>query len=261
MSTDALLLDVADGIATITINRAAKRNAMSLDMWRTMSKFVTAAADDRAVLTIVLRGVDATAFAAGADIEEMLHIAGSEDEHWALMNAVRQAEHSLSNCPKPVIAMIRGICIGGGVELALGCDLRFATRNARFAIPPAKLGLVYSLSSTKRLIELVGLGRARDLLYSARLVESSEALRIGLVERVFDDIAIERETFAYARTLAERSQYSIRAAKAVSAAALAGGSDEDVTVRRIRGDAFLGEDLKEGLSAFVSKRPPRFTWR
>ena len=261
MSTEALLLDVSDGIATITINRPAKRNAMSLDMWRTMSKFVAAAAGDHGVLTIILRGVDSTAFAAGADIEEMLRTAESEDNRWALMNAVRHAEHSLSNCPKPVIAMISGICIGGGVELALGCDLRFAARNTRFAIPPAKLGLVYSLSSTKRLIELVGLGRARDLLYSARSFDSSEALRIGFVERVFDDADIERETFAYARTLAERSQYSIRAAKTVSTAALAGGTDEDETIRRIRGEAFLGEDLKEGLSAFVSKRPPRFTWR
>jgi enoyl-CoA hydratase/carnithine racemase len=234
---------------------------MSLEMWRAMSKLVGTAAGDREVLTIILRGADATAFAAGADIEEMLRIAESEEESWALMNVVRGAEQSLSECPKPVIAMINGICIGGGVELALGCDLRFAARNARFAIPPAKLGLVYSLSSTKRLIDLVGIGRARDLLYSARTIDSAEALRIGFVERVFDDADLERETLAYARTLAERSQYSIRAAKMVSAAALASGTDEDETIRRIRGEAFLGEDLKEGLSAFVAKRPPRFTWR
>lgn len=261
MNKEPLLLDIADGIATITINRVEKRNAMSVEMWLAMSKFVSTAASERSVLTIILRGVDSTAFAAGADIEEMLRIADSEDARWRLMNAVRGAEQSLSDCPKPIIAMISGICIGGGVELALGCDLRFAARNARFAIPPAKLGLVYSLSSTKHLIDLVGIGRARDLLYSARSFDSSEALRIGFVERVFDDADIERETLAYARTLAERSQYSIRAAKTVSAAALAGGTDEDEPIHRIRGNAFLGEDLKEGLSAFVSKRPPRFTWR
>ena len=261
MSKEPLSLDVADGIATITINRPEKRNAMSLEMWRMMGQLVGTAARDPAVLSLILRGVDSTAFAAGADIEEMLGIADSDDARWGLMNAVRGAEQSLSDCPKPVIAMINGICIGGGVELALGCDLRFAARNARFAVPPAKLGLVYSLSSTKRLIELVGLGRTRDLLYSARTIDSSEALRIGFVERVFADADLERETFEYARILASRSQYSIRAAKSVSAAALSGASDEDEPIRRIRGDAFLGDDLKEGLSAFVAKRPPRFTWR
>jgi len=261
MTRELLSLNVSDGIATITINRPEKRNAMSLEMWHAMGELVGKAARDPAVLSLVLRGVDATAFAAGADIEEMLRIADSEEARWGLMDAVRSAEQSLSDCPKPVIAMISGICIGGGVELALGCDLRFAARNARFAIPPAKLGLVYSLSSTKRLIELVGLGRARDLLYSARTIDSSEALRIGFVERLFDDDDLERETFEYARVLASRSQYSIRAAKSVTAAALVGGTDEDESIRRIRGEAFLGEDLKEGLNAFVAKRAPRFTWR
>ena len=261
MSKDHLRFRVVEGIAEITINRPEKRNAMSLEMWRMMVKHVEAATHDRSVIAIVLRGVDQTAFAAGADIEEMLHIAASRDAAWELMNAVHYAEQSLSDCPKPSIAMISGICVGGGVELALGCDLRFAARTSKFAIPPAKLGLVYSLSSTKRLIQLVGIGRARDLLYSARTFNSSEALDIGFVERVFDDADLERETIGYLRTLAERSQYSIQAAKLVSATALAGGSDDDEPVRRVRGDALAGEDAKEGLKAFSEKRPPRFTWR
>src|ERR1700740_3031955 len=143
-------------------------------------------------------------------MEEMLSIATTDDA-WALMDAVRNAEHALSDCPKPVIAMIRGFCIGGGIELALGCDLRFAAKTATFAVPPAKLGLVYSLSSTKRLIELVGLGCARDLLYSARSFDAAEAFRMGLVERVFEEDEIEQKTLEYAELLARRSQYSIRA--------------------------------------------------
>ena len=261
MSKDHLRFRVVDGVAEITINRPEKRNAMSLDMWRMMVKYVEEATHDRSVIAIVLRGVDQTAFAAGADIEEMFHIAASQDAAWELMNAVHYAERSLSDCPKPSIAMISGICVGGGVELALGCDLRFAARNSKFAIPPAKLGLVYSLSSTKRLIQLVGLGRARDLLYSARTFDSFEALDIGFVERVFDDANLERETIAYVQTLAQRSQYSIRAAKFVSAAAVAGGSDDDESIRRVRGEAFSGEDVKEGLRAFSEKRSPSFNWR
>ena len=260
MSVNYLSLSISDGIAQIVIDRADKRNAMSLEMWGEMRRLVTAATSDRSALAIVLRGVDVTAFASGADIEEMLSIATTDDA-WALMDAVRSAEQALSDCPKPVIAMIRGFCIGGGIELALGCDLRFAAKTATFAVPPAKLGLVYSLSSTKRLIELVGLGRARDLLYSARSFDAAEAFRMGLVERVFKDDEIEQKTLEYAELLARRSQYSIRAAKRVSAAAIAGGSDDDKEIRDLRAAAFSGEDLKEGLAAFVSKRVPGFSWR
>jgi enoyl-CoA hydratase/carnithine racemase len=260
MTARSLRLSVSDGVAQIVIDRVHKKNAMSLEMWREMARLVSVAAADRSVLVVVLRGTDGTAFASGADIEEMMSIAGDSDA-WTLMDAVRGAEQALSDCPKPVIAMIRGVCIGGGVELALGCDLRFAARTATFAVPPAKLGLVYSLSSTRRLIELVGLGRARDLLYSARSFDASEALRIGLVERVFEDDEIERKTMEYVEVLARRSQYSIRAAKKVSAAAMRGGSDEDEDIREIRGGAFSGDDLAEGLSAFASKRPPDFGWR
>jgi enoyl-CoA hydratase/carnithine racemase len=246
MSVNYLSLSISDGIAQIIIDRADKRNAMSLEMWAEMRRLVTAATSDRSALAIVLRGVDVTAFASGADIEEMLSIATTDDA-WALMDAV--------------IAMIRGFCIGGGIELALGCDLRFAAKAATFAVPPAKLGLVYSLSSTKRLIELVGLGRARDLLYSARSFDAAEAFRMGLVERVFEDDEIEQKTLEYVELLARRSQYSIRAAKRVSAAAMAGGSDDDEEIRDLRAAAFSGEDLKEGLTAFVSKRVPDFSWR
>jgi enoyl-CoA hydratase len=261
MIKDPLFMSAADGVATITINRTEKRNAMSLEMWRALRNLVEEASTQRSVLTIILRGIDETAFASGADIEEMLRIANSDEDAWQLMNAVRAAEQSLSDCPKPVVAMIQGICIGGGVELALGCDLRFAAESARFAIPPAKLGLVYSLSSTHRLIRLVGLGRARDLLYSARAFDAAEALRIGFVERVFNDADLEKETLKYVQVLAQRSQYSIRAAKKLSAAAIEGGNDEDEPIRLIRGNAFRGEDLEEGLKAFADKRPPSFTWR
>ena len=261
MSAEPISLSTTDGVAQIIIDRTDKRNAMSTDMWRTLRNLVDQAAGDPAVLVIILRGADSSAFASGADIEEMLHIVGSEEAAWALMNTVRATEHALSECAKPVIAMIRGICIGGGVELALGCDLRFASRNARFAVPPAKLGLVYSVASTRRLIQLVGLGRARDLLYSARTLEAAEALEIGLVERMFDDDQVELETLRYAGVLASRSQYSIRAAKRVSAAAVAGGSDDDNAIRRLRGSAFTGKDLEEGITAFMEKRSPRFTWR
>lgn len=256
-----LTIAVTEGIATITINRPDKRNALSLDMWLTLPRLVSEAASDRAVATLVLRGVDDTAFASGVDIDEMVRIATSEEKAWELMDAVRNAEQAIADCTKPVIAMINGFCIGGGIELALACDLRFAGRSSRFAVPPAKLGVVYSLSSTHRLIRLVGLGRARDLLYSARPFDAEEAFRMGFIERLVDDADLERETMDYARVLGRRSQYSIRAAKTLSTAAIMGGSDEDPAIRAIRGGAFTGEDLAEGLKAFGEKRAPNFTWR
>jgi enoyl-CoA hydratase len=261
MTQEHLHLQVRDEIGYLIIDRVDKRNAMSLDMWESMPALIARMTGDVTVKVLVVHGVDDTAFASGADIEEILQFAASETAAWRLMDAVRSAEQALADCPKPVIAMIRGMCVGGGIELALACDLRFASHNARFAIPPAKLGLVYSLSSTRRLIELLGLGAARDLLYSGRLFNSAEAQSIGLIERLFVDGEIEAETSQYARMLAERSQYSIRAAKRISAAIRDGASDQDDDIRRLRIGAFTGDDLKEGTRAFLEKRRPHFAWR
>jgi enoyl-CoA hydratase len=260
MTSEHIHYEVADGIARVIIDRTDKRNAMSLDMWLSIPKLVAAAEADAAVKTIILQGADASAFAAGADIEEMLGFASSERAAWQLMDTVVSAERALAECSKPIIAMIRGVCVGGGIELALGCDLRFAADNARFAVPPAKLGLVYSLTSTRRLIELVGLGTARDLLYSGRTFDSAEARSMGLIEREFANDQIEAETLLYAQTLGRRSQYSVQAAKRMSNAIRGGATEEDAALRKLRVGAFFGPDLAEGVEAFFEKRPPRFTW-
>ena len=261
MANSHLRVEAHGGIGRLIIDRVEKRNAMSLDMWLSVPKLLRQLADDRAVKVIVLQGVDETAFAAGADIEEILPFAASESAAWRLMDAVRSAENALADCLLPTIAMIRGVCVGGGVELALACDLRFANCAARFAVPPSKLGLVYSLSSTKRLIDLVGLGFARDLLYSGRTFTSEEAKSIGLIERRLGDDEIEVETARYASSLTERSLYSIQAAKKVSAAIRVGATDENDEIRQLRIGAFAGEDLKEGARAFLNKQRPQFTWR
>jgi enoyl-CoA hydratase len=261
MSNEPIHLSVADEIARVIIDRVEKRNAMSFAMWQRLPVLIAEAAADRSAKVIVLQGADETAFAAGADIEEILTLIDSPAGGQELMDAVRSAEQALGNCPKPVIAMIRGLCVGGGIELALACDLRFASRGTRFAIPPARLGLVYSASSTRRLIELAGIGKARDLLYSGRSFDSAEAREMGLIEREFSEDEIEAQTIRYAKSLCERSQYSIRAAKQITAAVRDGGSDEDDPIRRLRIGAFSNDDLKEGARAFLEKRSPNFTCR
>jgi enoyl-CoA hydratase/carnithine racemase len=255
-----LYLEFEGELAFLIINRVEKRNALSLGMWKRIPSLFAEIENNHSIRVAIIRGGDDTAFAAGVDIDEFSGIAGSEELSWQLMDTVHAAEQSIANCSKPVIAMIEGHCVGGGIELALACDLRFASRESRFAVPPAKLGLVYSLSSTRRLIELVGIGSACDLLFSARSFDAREAAELGLVERIFEPSAIVDATLSYARMLCERSQYSIRASKKIIAAVSRGESSPSAEIQGLRGGAFVGEDLKEGMTAFFEKRAARFMW-
>lgn len=248
-------------VARLVIDRPEKRNALCLAMWSAIPPLIEEVESDPAIKVLIVQGVDDTAFAAGADIDEIEQHAGSEELAWIFMNAVRAAETALGGCGKPVIAMIRGDCIGGGIELALACDLRFAQAGSRFGIPAAKLGVVYSLSSTARLVQLVGPGLARDYLFSGRLFDSAEARSSGLIDREIAADAIVEQTQAYAETLCRRSQWSIRAAKAVIRAAIASEQSESDEVRRWRVGSFLGPDLREGVRAFHERRAAVFPWR
>ena len=173
MSETELVLRKEGALARLVIDRPAARNAMSTAMWRLLPELVRDAIVDPAVKVLIVQGASDTAFAAGADIAEVDECIGDDARAAALMDGVHAAEHALATCPKPVIAMIRGICIGGGIELAPACDLRFASTECTFSVPPARLGVVYSLYSTKRLVHLVGPGRARDLLYRDRRGDGS----------------------------------------------------------------------------------------
>jgi enoyl-CoA hydratase len=258
--TSQLHLKTDGEVATLTIDRAEKRNALSLAMWSRIPGLISEVEKNTSVRVLIIRGVDNTAFAAGVDIEEFSRIATSEKLGWELMDTVHAAEQAIANCVKPVIAMIEGYCVGGGIELALACDLRFASQRSTFAVPPAKLGLVYSLSSTRRLVELIGVGKTRDLLFSSRSFGASEAKEMGLVEFVFEPEEIVDATLSYAQTLCTRSQYSIRASKKIIAAASRGELTSNAEIQRLRGGSFAEDDLKEGMTAFFEKRAPKFPW-
>jgi enoyl-CoA hydratase/carnithine racemase len=260
MTSPHLYIERENEIARLIIDRPAKRNALSLLMWQAIPSLMDQVAADAGIKVLIVQGVDDTAFAAGADIDEIAECVGDAKRGWHYMDAVHAAESAIGRCEKPVIAMIRGDCIGGGVELALACDLRFAAKGARFGITPSKLGLVYSLASTRRLVELVGPGLARDYLYSARLFDLDEARNVGLVDREFGLDEIVAQTKSYAETLCLRSQWSIRAAKAIVRTALSGATVEDEHIRRLRGSAFLCSDLEEGVLAFRERRPASFSW-
>lgn len=260
MTQPFIYLERTGEIARLVINRPEKRNALSLAMWQAIPQLIDEVVADSIVKVLIIQGIDKRAFAAGADIDEIAACAGNEEKGWMYMDAVHAAENAIGQCEKPVIAMIRGDCIGGGVEIALACDLRFAATGSRFGVTPAKLGLVYSLASTKRLTALVGPSMARDYLFSARLFDLPEARSVGLIDREFSLSDIEEATNTYANSLCQRSQWSIRAAKAIVQAALDGAVVEDAKVRQFRGGSFLAPDLQEGVRAFREKRPPEFTW-
>ena len=253
---------VRDGaIATLVFNRPDKRNAISVEMWQMFPEILGGLASDERVRAVVLRGAGTEAFASGADISEFARVRADTRTARVYSATVAAAEHALADFPRPTVAMVHGFCVGGGLEVALACDIRWASRAARFGITAARLGIVYSLAATRRLASVVGPSHARDLLYTGRLLDAEQARAIGLVNRVCAPEALEPETYAYARALAQHAPLSQRGAKMMLQHLLGEGgmaeSDLDAVVER----AYESDDYREGVRAFLEKRPPRFTGR
>ncbi|AQS66456.1 enoyl-CoA hydratase/isomerase family protein [Streptomyces pactum] len=241
-----LLHRVADSVATVVVHHPAKRNAMTAPMWRALPGLLDALAGDPAVRALVLTGEGAT-FCAGADISTLRE---SAEEVQGL--AVR-AEEALAAFPKPTLAAIRGHCVGGGVQLAAACDLRFTEESALFGVTPAKLGVVYPASSTRRLVALTGPATAKYLLFSGELIDAERALRTGLVDEVLPTGELGRRVTEFTRVLASRSRLTQAAAKEFAN----GRTDRDAYwSARARGSG----DTAEGVAAFLERREPRFGW-
>ncbi|MEU9283513.1 enoyl-CoA hydratase-related protein [Streptomyces sp. NPDC048275] len=241
-----LLHSVGDGVATVVIHHPAKRNAMTADMWRALPPLLDGLAADPAVRALVLTGEGGT-FCAGADISTLR---GSPEEAQSL--AVL-AEEALAAFPKPTLAAIRGYCVGGGSQLAAACDLRFAQEESLFGVTPAKLGIVYPASSTRRLVSLVGPGAAKYLLFSGELIDAERALRTGLVDEVLPEGELGKRVGDFTRVLAARSLLTQAAAKEFTN----GRTDRDVYWAQ---QALGSGDTAEGVAAFLERRQPRFTW-
>lgn len=245
-------------VATLTLNRPNKRNALNEGMWREIANQTTELAGDPSIKALVLRGVDSSAFSAGADIAEFDRVHASPTTADAYLDVVDAAYEALAGFRKPTIAMIQGVCFGGGCALSLCCDLRYADATASFCIPPAKLGLVYSLQETKRLADLVGPSKAKEMLMGAYVVDAEEALRIGLVTRLFDASDLDRETYAFARRFADLSQATIEAVKVMMAEVSKGAVADTEVSRRLVETQFESDDYIEGRRAFLEKRKPSF---
>ncbi|QQO20849.1 enoyl-CoA hydratase/isomerase family protein [Bradyrhizobium diazoefficiens] len=257
-----ILKHAAGGVGVITFNNPDKRNAMSLEMWEGFGEALTALRDDETVRVVILRGAGGKAFVSGADIgqfEKVRHNAAASEEYSKRSAAQRAL---LADYPKPTIACIQGFCLGGGMQVAMLADIRIAAHSSQFGIPAARLGIAYGYDGLRHLVSLVGPSWARLLMYTGMRIDCSEALRIGLVERVFPDDQLWGETMEIAQTISGNAPLAIKAAKITIAQVLKDESQRDMDMIKTIGNSCMdSEDFREGRQAFMEKRRPKFQGR
>jgi enoyl-CoA hydratase len=257
-----MLAEIDDGVGLITFNQPHKRNAMSVDMWDGLAQILDAFERDDGVRVVVLTGAGPKAFVSGADIsqfEQQRANADAQAEYDRLTSAGRAR---LAGFGKPTIARIRGYCLGGGLAIALQCDLRIAAIDSEFGIPAAKLGIAYGFDMVRALVGLVGPAHARALLYTGQRIDAHEAARIGLINRMVSDEDLSDAVIDLARAIADNAPLSVRAMKLAVAEALRDPAERDrAAVDAAIAACFDSADYREGRTAFMEKRPPQFQGR
>jgi enoyl-CoA hydratase/carnithine racemase len=258
---DSAIRLLRDGArATVLIDRPEKKNALDEAAWRAFPAVAAAIAADPDVAAVVVRGAGGV-FSAGADIAEFVALSSADSvRRDAFADSVRDGEEAVAHIPQPTIAAIEGVCVGGGCQIALACDIRIAAEGTRFGITPARLGIAYPVASTRRLVAAIGPSKAKDLLFTGRLIDAGEALAMGLIDRVVPPGELDREVAAIIGPIEANSRYSLFVAKRMVDAVRDGEPDVAELDRLWRG-GFSGEDLTEGSRAFLEKRKPGFTWR
>ena len=257
-----ILQDVTDGVGVVTFNNPGKRNAMSLDMWEGLGHALTDLRDDEDVRVVILVGAGDKAFVSGADIsqfEKTRHNAAASEEYSRRSAAQRAL---LADYPKPTISCIRGFCLGGGMQVAMLTDIRIASQDSQFGIPAAKLGIAYGYDGLRHLVSLVGPAWARLIMYTGMKIDSAEALRIGLVDRVMPNGELWDATLEIARTISGNAPLAIQAAKITIAQVLKDPAARDMdAIKKIGSACMDSEDFREGRQAFMEKRKPKFKGR
>lgn len=261
MSDDPILVERKGDIAIVTLNNPAKRNALTLAAWHWLSETVTALDADESLRCIIYRGAGDKAFAAGADISEFPEKRSNAEQAYIYGEATDKALELLLACRHPSIAMIRGACTGGGLEIAACCDMRIASDNARFGVPIKRIGHAFAGSEMKPLLDLVGKALVLEFLLEGQVIDAQEALRHRLVNRVVDDAALETETMATAERIATGAPLAARMTKKVLNRLLDDPSPVSEAETRESYGPCDSDDYREGYTAFLEKRSPAFKGR
>ena len=260
--TDKMVVEKDGAIGWIVFNNPERRNALTVEMWQAIPTILDHLEAESAIRVIALKGAGDKAFISGADISQFEQQRSSPEAVANYETIADRAMQRLLECPRPTIAMIRGYCMGGGVGVALSCDLRIAGESARFAIPAAKLGVGYRHGGLKSLINLVGPAFAKEIFYTARQFTAAEAAQMGLINRSVADDGLATYVRDYCETIATNAPLTIKAVKQTVAEITRNGTTFDHALcERLVEECFASEDYVEGRRAFMEKRTPIFRGR
>jgi len=258
--TDKMLSRKEGGVGYLTFNNPERHNAVSLEMWEAASGILEEFKNDKAIRVVVLTGAGGKAFVSGADISKFESERSNKENIDRYNVAVEKANTAVYEFPKPTIAMIRGYCIGGGVGLALCCDMRICSDNSKFGVPAAKLGLGYGFIGIKKLVDVVGPSFAKEIFYTARQFTAPEALAMGLVNRMLPEGELEKYVKDYADTISGNAPMTVDAVKFIVGEVVKPESKRDLKkAADLVAACFASKDYIEGRKAFMEKRKPAFT--
>ena len=262
MAEEHFLIEKEDHICTITVNRPAQRNAFKAVMWTELADIVRSLAGDESVRVAIITGAGEKAFSSGADMAEILRAQEGKGEQSSDGSIVEPALDAIIDFPNPVIAMVNGHALAGGCELAVNCDIRIASDNARFGMPLAKRGILLNYGLVQRLVNAMGVMYTKELLFTARVFDARKAQEIGLVNYVVPHEQLRQTTMQMAGEIAQNAPLAVRGFKKMVQKYLStqeqiDPSDVDELVKQV----YASEDVKEGLTAFLEKRAPIFRGR
>ncbi len=258
LRTDNMLAEIDGPIGWMTFNKPSRRNAVSLDMWEAMPDILDRFEQDPAVRVVVLKGAGDVAFVSGADISQFEASRSSSEANEHYDRVLDNATKRLQECSKPTIAMIKGWCIGGGMAIAVSCDMRIAAESSKFGIPAARLGLGYGAPGVAKLMDLVGPAFTKEIFFTARHFSAAEAATMGLLNRVVADTDIESYTRQYCATIADNAPMTMHALKRTVGELIRGEKADLSLCARLVDECFESQDFIEGRRAFMEKRRPVF---